>query len=189
VLLIAKVEFKAPNTFAVTTVSGAKLDITRDRVARLDFSKGRLEWLSDMKPTKIEMQPSEDRPDRYVYHEDAEKRNKNLEGSELRLGGTPYKHGMSLPAPTTLLYTLNGEYKEFSAVIGVDESVPGGSEARLVVEADGQKLFDEKIKRKDAPRTIRLNVKDRRELRIKVTSVKVLPYGERIDLADVKVNK
>jgi hypothetical protein len=71
----------------------------------------------------------------------------------------------------------------------VDESVPGGSGARLVIEADGRKLFDEQIRRTDSPRTIQRNIKDVRELRIKVLSGKVLPYGERIDLAEVKVRK
>src|SRR5262249_23517199 len=151
------------------------LEYTKAQLAKVDFRKGRLEYISDIEP-KIVAEPSEDR-DRYRYFPDADKRNKNLDGNKLRLGDKEYGKGLSLPAPTTLQYTLNGEFKEFSAVVGVDESVPGGSQAELIVEGDGRKLFSGEIKRKDAPKQLRLNVKDVNTLTIKVVPITVLTYG------------
>jgi NPCBM/NEW2 domain len=193
-LAVAKVTVKEGGAFQVVTVSGLKLEYPKAQVARLDFRKGRLEFLSDIRPDKIAMEPAEDRPDRYRYYEDAGKRNKNLDGSQLKLGDKKFDHGLSLPAPTTIQYLLktgdnDDGFKEFSATIGVDESVPGGSHAKLIVKGDGRELFSGDVKRKDPPREIRLNIKDIRMLTIEVVPAGVLPYGHRVDLGDVKVNK
>ena len=135
-------------------------------------------------------QPAEDREDRYRWYVDREKRNKNLDGHKLRLGDKDFGRGLSLPAPTTLQYSLGGEFKEFSATIGVDETVAGGSHAKLIIEGDGRELVKPiEVKRKDAPKEIRVNVKDVNTLTIKVVPAGVLPYGHRIDLGDPKVNK
>jgi hypothetical protein len=186
-LAVAKLTVKEGGNFQVTTVSGIKLDYPQAQVAKLDFRKGRLEFISDMEP-KIVAEPTEDR-ERYRYYADADKRNKNLDGHGLQLGGQKYPKGLSLPAPTTLQYALDGEYKEFSATIGVDETVSGGSHAKLVIRADGRELFSADVKRKDAPRTIRLGIRDAKTLTIEVAPAGVLPWGHRIDLGDAKVNK
>jgi hypothetical protein len=193
-LAVAKVAAKEGGALQVTTVSGLKLEYPKAQVAKLDFRKGRLEFLSDIRPDKIAAEPAEDRPDRYRFFEDPQKRNKNLDGGQLRLGDKKFDHGLSLPAPTTIQYQLrtgdNDEgFKEFSATIGVDETVPGGSHAKLIVKGDGRELFAGEVKRKDPPREIRLNVKDIRMLTIEVVPAGVLPYGHRIDMGDVKVNK
>jgi len=188
-LAVAKVAVKDGGAFQVSTVSGIKLDYPKAEVAKLDFRKGRLEFLSDIRPEKIVLEPGEDRPDRYRFYDDAQKRNKNLDGGQLKLGDKKFDHGLALPAPTTLQYALDGEFKEFSATIGVDDGVPGGSHVRLIVKGDGRELFAGEVKRKDAPREIRLNIKDIRTLTIEVVPAGVLPYGHRIDLGDAKVNK
>lgn len=187
-LSVAKVALKEGGNLEIATVSGIKLEYAKAQVAALDFRKGRLEFVSEMEP-KILSEPSEDRDDRYRWFADREKRNKNLDGNPIQLGGQKYGKGMSLPAPTTLQYTLGGEFKEFSATIGVDESVPGGSHAKLIIEGDGRVLFSEEVKRKDAPKPIRINIKDVNVLTIKVDKVGVFYLGHRIDLADPKVNK
>src|SRR6185295_11547355 len=84
-LAIAKVAVKEGGAFQVTTVSGLKLEYPKAQVAKLDFRKGRLEFISDIRPDKISVEPSEDRPDRYRYYEDVQKRNKNLDGGQLKL--------------------------------------------------------------------------------------------------------
>lgn len=188
---VAKVALKEGGNLEATTVFGVKLELPKAQVASLDFRKGRLEFISEIEP-KIVDQPSEDREDRYRWYGRGleDKRNKNLDGHKLRLGDKDFGRGLSLPAPTTLQYSLGGEFKEFSAVIGVDETVAGGSHAKLIIEGDGRELVKPiEVKRKDAPKEIRVNVKDVNTLTIKVVPAGVLPYGHRIDLGDPKVNK
>ncbi len=202
VLVAAKVEAKPGEAFRVTTVSGATLSYPREQVARLDFSKGRLEYLSDIEPVIEKPEPGADRWDRYRFFKEEEKRNKNLDGGKLKLDGKEYDKGLNLPAPTNLLYKLNGEFKEFSCVIGVDDAVPGNGQVEVVIEGDnGRKLWSARVSRKGIvvegrkpeetkkAQPVRLNIKDVQELRIRVRSTGLLDYGNHVDLADVKINK
>ena len=120
----------------------------------------------------------------------------------LQLDGKKFVKGLNLPAPTNLLYKLNGDFKEFSCVIGVDDTVAGNSHVEVAIEGDnGRKLWSAKVSRKGVAvegrkpedmkktATVRLNIKDLQELRIKVRSVGLLEYGNHVDLADVKINK
>lgn len=202
VLVVAKIEAQPNMPFRITTVSGAKLTYPRDQVCRLDFSKGRLEYLSDIEPIVEKPEPGADRWDRYRFFKEEDKRNKNLDGGILKIDGKEYPKGLNLPAPTNLLYKLNGEFKTFSCVIGVDDAVPGNSQVEVVIEGDnGRKLWSAKVSRKGIAfegrkpeemkksETVRLNIKDVQALRIRVRSVGLLDYGNHVDLADVKINK
>lgn len=199
---VARIEVKPGAPFQIATVAGATLAYPRDQVARLDFSKGRLEYLSDLEPIIEKPEPSADRWDRYRFHKDEEKRNKNLDGGALQLNGKKYAKGLNLPAPTSLLYKLNGEFKEFSCVVGIDDAVPGNPHVEIAIEGDnGRKLWSARVSRKGVAvegrkpeetkktETVRLNIKDLQELRVKVRSVGLLEYGNHVDLADVKINK
>ncbi len=212
-LVLAAVELKN-DALIVVTVAGGKVQYPLKQVSRLDFSKGKIEYLSDLPKdgvnveVKIEEQPDEkDRLDRIRF-------NKNLNDDPLQLrvvkDGHPngvverFDHGLALPAPAKLVYRLNGEYDEFTAMLGVDEMVGGDSRVRVVIEGDGVELFaaevtrtavrikgrevaDDKLKRAER---VTLNVNDVKELRIKVEPVNpVFIYGNHVDLADAKISK
>jgi hypothetical protein len=174
-----------PEGFTVTSPSGAKIDYTKKLVARLDYNTGKLRYLSDMTPTKEVVtstlgdeamnQPRKDR---------------NLNGDPLRLGRQSYFKGLALHAYTLLEYQLDGEYREFRCVLGVDEQV-GGSEGPTLVkfEGDGKVLFETPVLRKDAPKEVKFNIKDVQKLRIVVSSGELLDLGKHVDLADAKISK
>ena len=147
-------------------------------------------------------EPSADRWDRYRFHKEEEKRNRNLDGGKLRLDGKEFDKGLNLPTPTNLLYKLNGEFKEFSFVVGVDEAVAGNSHVEVAIEGDnGRKLWSAKVSRKGVAiegrkpekqkkiETVRLNIKDLQVLHIRVRSVGLLEYGNHVDLVNAKINK
>jgi hypothetical protein len=211
-LIVAQIDFKEGGGISVITVTGAKVDYPLNKVARLDFSKGKVEFLSDLPKdgvnvdVKVEKEPDEkDRLDHIRF-------NKNLDDNKIQLrvvrNGTeqvePFEHGLALPAPAQIVYKLNGEYDEFSTVIGVDETVGGDSRVRVIVEADGNELlsadvsrsavvikgktYDDKNKPQRSER-VSLNVKDVKELRIKVQPLGLLPYGNHVNLADAKISK
>jgi NPCBM/NEW2 domain len=188
-VVASKVETRDGGPFVVHTVSGARLVYPRDQLVRLDFSKGRLEFLSDLEP-RVRVQPAPDRFDRYQWFAEADRRNRNLDGKPLQLGGTRFSKGLSLPAPTAIEYTLAARYKQFSTVVGVDDTVGGGQGALiLTIEGDGRLLFSGEIKRNDPPVQIRSRIDGVGQLTIKVRPKGALAYGLRVDLADPKISK
>src|SRR5262249_18988732 len=157
-LMVAKLEAKEGGDFVVTTVAGAKLQYKRDLVVKLDYSRGKLTYLSDLDATILNELSDDFVDHRYV-------RDKTRDGNQLQLGGATFNKGLFLPVTTKLEYAIGGDYNEFTAQIGVDERVPGKVHVKLVIQGDGKVLFPAandsgEFKRGDKPRQIKLNVKD-----------------------------
>jgi hypothetical protein len=211
-LIVAQVEFKEGGTLAVTTVTGAKVEYPLNKVARLDFSKGKVEFLSDLPKDGVNVDVKVERQADFFDKErqDRIRFNKNLDDGKLQLRVLrdgkeqveTFDHGMALPAPASIVYKLNGEYDEFAAMLGVDENVGGDSHVIVTIEADGAEVFSADVKRSaivvkgrktESPlRTERvsLNVKNVKELRIKVEAVnRLFQYGNHVNLADAKISK
>jgi hypothetical protein len=196
ILAAAKITL-GESSFVVTTVSGAKIEYPKagkveegkPAVARLDFSSGRLAFLSDIDPVRIVEKSNTGRIDHY-------RRNKGLEGGDIRFAAEPgqsapptFAKGLAIHAHTELVYDLGGQFKKFDALLGVDESVEGDSDVRVTIEADGKELFAERVKRGDKPKPVKLEVKDVKELRIVVRSSDLLDFGNQVALAEARVSK
>lgn len=170
----------------LTTVSGGAASYNSiKKLARLDFSKGKLTYLSDLEP--IEKEHSSTEVLVFPY-----RRDHNIFGGELRLREKPYAKGLALHSRTALVYDIGGDYKEFRCVLGVDEAVrtESGPPVRLLVtiEGDGRELFKGEVKSKDEPRAIAVDVQRVRRLRI-VASASNFDTGQQVDLCDARVSK
>jgi hypothetical protein len=181
VLLAANVVLTEPG-FTVTTPAGVKLTLGRTMVARLDYSQGKLTYLSDLEPVKVVETSNVDRVDRY-------RRDKNLDGGPLRIGKEVFAKGLALHARAELVYDLGGQYKEFKSVLGIDPQVGGDGKVRVAIEGDGRELFAGEVQRKDERRPLDLPVKNVKQLRILVSSADLLDLGSHVNLADAKVTK
>jgi hypothetical protein len=186
-VLYASSVVSTPAGVTITTPSGAKIEYKKDLLAQLDYSKGKLEFLSRMDPVKVVETSTEDQ----VYHY---QRDTNLDRTgPLRIGGEPFTSGLAIHAHTELEYDLKGDFREFKAVIGIDDNV-GGHPGPVVlrIEGDGKELFSRTLSRKDKEKgkeKVTLNIKDVARLRIVVTSGELLDLGKHIDLADAQVSK
>lgn len=177
----------------ITTVSGAKVTVGQPLLARLDFSKGKLTYLSNLDPVKVVESSTVDRVDHY-------RRDRNLDNDPIRLGRETFAKGLAVHATTELTYDIGGQYKEFRCILGVDSGVGGDTHARVVIEGDGNKLFgavvtrskisvDGETQEKSNPLPVSLNVQNIKQLRIIVTPVGFLDLGDHVTLADAKVSK
>ncbi len=168
---------------SIVTVCGAHLDYPRQVVSRLDFSKGKLTYLSSMEPLKVTEHSNVERVEHYRV-------NQSLDGGPLQLAdGKKYDQGLAIHAHTELVYDLGGQYNEFTAVLGVDALVGGDSNVKLTILGDAKELFAATITRKDKPRPIKLNVKDVHQFTIIVSSADVLDLGNHIDICEAKMSK
>jgi NPCBM/NEW2 domain len=178
---------------AVMTVSGPVVVLPgTERLTKLDFSKGKLAYLSDLEPVHKEQTSTEDRPEPYG-------RNRNLDNApivlEVEEAGKrhtrEFAKGLTLHSRTVLVYDLNAEYKEFKAVLGIDAAVVTPSNVKVTVEGDGKELFAVEFKRADKVKPVMLDVKGVRLLRITVAPAEgeMLDDGKQLTLADALVTK
>jgi hypothetical protein len=189
VLVAARTSLSGEN-LDTTTASGATARLPLSQVARLDFSLGKLAYLSDLDPVKVVESLNVEGVNHY-------RRDKNLDDGPLRLvtrteertEPTTFSKGLALHAYTELTYDIGGQYKEFQAIFGVDPAVGGDSNVKITIEGDGHELLSTEVRRKDNPRPVTCNVAGVRLLRIVVSPLNLLDLGNHLNIVDAKVRK
>jgi ABC-type transporter Mla MlaB component len=180
----------------VTTPAGAKIEFKRDQVARLDYTKGRFEYLTDLVATidrfdsrtreKIE-KVDKDHYDKYYVFNDT-----NAEKQPISIDGKTYAKGVALLPTVEMTFDLKGEYREFEATVGFDDGIPvGDDEITLLIEGDNKELTKLTFSGKDKRRgkKLALNLKDVQRLKITVENFERRRPSIHLNLADAKVAK
>lgn len=188
-LLVAADVVLNDSGLTITTVSGAKVQMAdAKRLAKLDFSKGKLAYLSELTPSRESVTLATEDDDQYArfvrYRKDL-----NLENGQLRLRGKAYARGITMHAGTQLTYAIGGDYKELRAVLGVDDGVETQEPVEVVIEGDARELYRGQISRKDEPKPLAVDIRGVRDLRISVRAKGLLDFGAQAALADAKVSK
>jgi hypothetical protein len=173
----------------VSTPAGAKIEFRNEQIAQLDYSKGRLDYLSALEPSKVEARSNLDEgggPDQWHVYKDT-----NLNKEPLTVGGVTYQRGLSLKPYVELTYDLKGEYRELSVVVGIDDKISAAGGTTVIFERDGKELARETISSDDKVRhkTLTLNITDVQRLKIIVKSNDDFDTSRHLDLADAKVSK
>lgn len=179
----------------VTTPAGAKIEFKAAQMARLDYTPGKLDYLSDLVPTivdKSNVDEDEGKRDQWHVYKDT-----NAYLKALSVEGTAYSRGLLLKPYAELLYDLRGSYRTFEAVVGLDDAVGGVEDrgkpmpATLVIEADGKELASVTIAAEPGKRSkkLTLNVKDVQKLKVVVKGVEEPDFGGFVALGDAKVRK
>ena len=167
--------------------SGADVSITSDGIKSLDFSQGKIQYLSAMEPREYE------HTEFFRFGFDYSRDKTGLDKKPLRLGGKDYRRGLWIHTKTFLKYRLGGEYRRFQAVIGIDEGLANKAlgDAKVIISGDGKVLFEKVVLGKDDPQQLDLDVSGIRDLEILVDWVDEndLGYCDHVDLADAKVVK
>jgi hypothetical protein len=187
--LFAKSAVLKDGKVTVETQCGAKVAFAPEALARLDYSKGKLTFLSQVELSRVKLVQVARQGRTPEFRRD---RNPDNTG-DIRVAGQKYERGLVMHSRTEVTFDLEGEYREFKAVLGIDDNVTQGSEEPVVVriEGDGSELKTYEVTRKAGAITINLNIKDVQKLRIIVdnTPENILGLGSIVDLADAKVSK
>jgi hypothetical protein len=172
---------------------GVKVRIPPASIAALDFSAGKLRYLSQLEPREIKYTPFFDIFP-YEY-----RRDRSLDGPPLSVGGKTYSRGIAMHSRTLLRYRIGGEFSRFQAVMGIDDSVGRLhlGNVHVVISGDGRKLhesdvksYDETGKKQVAPVLLDLDITGVRDLEIFVDfGPDVQDTGDHLDLADAKLSK
>lgn len=150
--------------FIVTMATGDKIEFAESALAKLDYNRGKLTFLSDLEPAARKSKSVLGFPDGFLFRE-----NRSLENQPIVIGKTTYDKGLALHSHYEVEYDLGGKFKEFRADLGVDARAPLESRAIVIIQCDGVQVFRKQV---DMTTTIpiNLNVRNVQKLRIIVTS-------------------
>jgi hypothetical protein len=158
---------------SLTLTSGPEITVPLAATRRIDFSFGKLMWLSALKPRVVKHEwvwidlyrlsgRVED-----IYENDGAINSPN----PLSLNDQTYSRGVCIRSRTLLRYRLDGDYSRFQALMGIQDGRPGL--VRVEISLDGQKIFEQTVAAKaDKPVPIDLDVSDKFVLDV------LVDYGE-----------
>jgi NPCBM/NEW2 domain len=154
------------STLQGTTTFGASLRVPLQRVAALDWMQGAAVYLSDLKPAKFEQTPYLGDGLKWPLAVDAA-----VSGRDLRLDGSVYDKGLGMHSRSRATYALDGAYRRFEAVVGLDDETGREGSAHLRVFGDGKALDlgkDGLLTAKTGPLIVNVSIAGVKELTLEV---------------------
>ena len=166
--------------FRWSTPLGLEITSPSHEVVRIDFSQGKIVYLSDLEPESLEWTPyfGSAQPLPALARLFAPRTDRGLEPGPLLLDGKPYEKGLALHSRTRLVYRLPGRFRRLKATVGVDDRVRPQGNVRLVIHGDGRLLLETTITGTDPPQQLDLDLTGVRRLAI------LVDYGDDLDVAD-----
>lgn len=172
-------------TLTGKAVFGADVRVPVAEVVALYVHGGRAVYLSDLKPKAVEH--ASFGGDLWPWVADS-----SVAGRDLRLGGSTFDKGLGTHSRTRLTYALDGNYKRFEALVGLDGETGREGSARIGVLVDGkpQDLGGEaEWTAKNGPRPVRVNVAGAKELTLLVDFGRRGHVQDHVDWADARLVK
>lgn len=162
---------------------GQAVTLAADQVAAIRFVSDRLTYLGDLEPVEAACTGFFDTAVPW-------RRDRACDGGPIRLGGVTYEKGLGLHSRTELAFDLDGRYRRFMALAGIDDAVRTAA-AYLTVTGDARTLLEKtRLSRADPPKSLRLDVAGVKRLVILVDFAEgAFGVAERVDLADAKLIK
>lgn len=139
---------------------------------RLRVDGGRRAWLSDLAPAAVEEHGAFD----VVW---PWKRDTNLDGTPLVLGGNRWAKGIVAHSAATLRWELGGRYVRLRTLVGISDAVAPEGDCSVAITGDGKELWRrERVRGGEAPMPLDLDLSGVRTL------VLAIGLGERFDIGD-----
>ena len=147
---------------SLTLATGPKTNVPLAAVRDIDFSFGKLRWLSSLKPRVVKHEwvwidlyrlsgREED-----IYENDGAINSPTA----LSLNEQTFSRGVCVRSRTLLRYRLDGDYGRFQTLMGIQDGRPGL--VRVEISLDGQKVMEQTVKAKaDMPVPVDLDVSDK----------------------------
>lgn len=171
------------------TPAGATWTVPLESLGKVDFSQGRVAYLSDLAPLREEWTAlvSGGNLPKSVTAFYSPKRDRGLEAQDLLVAGVRYTKGLSLHSRGEVAYRLDGGYRRFQALAGIDDRTSGLGAVRLVIRGDDHILWEGDVKAAEAPRLLNLATDGVRVLSILVDFGGDQETADHLDLCDAKV--
>ena len=164
----------AADTIEVRPFWGGQVMLPASGLSGIAFRNGKLVYLSDLEPLRVEEAPYFTRT--WPYRRDV-----SLTGDPLRMKGRAYAKGLAVHSRSVLTYDLGAQYGQFKAAVGFDDAVAGRGSVACRVLADGKVLFEQSELRGDRdPVPIDLPIAGVKELTLEVDFGAQEDNGDRV---------
>ena len=179
------------DTLRWTTLLGLEVSRPLASVARIDFSQGKIVHLSDLEPEAVRWTPYLGTVQQLAVRSDlyAPRKDTNLRGGPLELGGKIYGKGLALHSRTELIYRLPSGFGRFKATVGIDDGVRPRGNVLLVVRGDDRVLAELILTGVDPPKPLDLDISGVRRLVLLVDFGDDLDVADHLDLCDARIVK
>lgn len=184
-----------------TALAGFTVNRGLDALNNLDFSAGKIMYLAVGENLQSDELGPEGAPKLtfYIGNENSDylsrwrapRKDRWGVDRPLVIDGQKYDRGLAIRSRSELKYRLRRNFRNFSAVAGIDDEGNGAGHVRLVILGDGQTLYDQPISAQDKER--------QKPISLDVSSVSLLTvlvdFGEQgdtsdfLDLCEAKVTK
>lgn len=142
-----------------------------DAVVQMTVRNNRLALLSDLDPVEVDEQV-------IVALKKTWKRDRSVMGRRLSLDGKTFEKGLGVHSRCSLTFDKDKQFDLFAATIGIDDETGGIGDCIFVVLGDGKELFKQRVRAKDKPTDLRINVSGYQQITLLVEP------GEDLDLSD-----
>jgi hypothetical protein len=187
----AVAKFALGEKLAWTTPGGVKFERPLAEIKSLDFSLGKVQYLSDLKPESVIWTPffgqSQVSPTLERFY--APRMDRNFDSNPLQLKKTVYSKGLALHSRTEIVYRLPDACGRFKAVAGIDDAVAPKGNVRLSIRGDDRALFDAAISGREPPHQIDLDITGVRRLTILVDYGDTFGAGDHLILGNARIYK
>jgi len=161
-----------PDGLTIKTAWSPAVRLPLRQVVRMDTRNGRLTYLSDLTPARVEQVPYFDRIIPFRV-------DRSLTGGKLKMSDGDFSKGIAMHSRCVLHYDVAGRYEKFRSRLGFQAPEGASGEAAVRVLGDGKTLFEEADLRGDQkPRSIDLNIAGVKRLTLEVD------FGQGQDVAD-----
>jgi hypothetical protein len=133
-ITVRNVQLSSNGFVRVDALFGARLNVPTDSIVSLRFLGGRAVYLFEVEPAEYHFTP-------YVAAQWPLTINRSVAGGPLLLRGTEYAHGIGMHSKSTVTFPLDGSYRDFRAIIGIDDSTGGRGSVVFGVTLDDESVF------------------------------------------------
>jgi NPCBM/NEW2 domain len=128
----------------LTAPAGTSMKVLQTSITTIDFLNGRVSFLTDLKPTKVEQTPYFGRLIPYRV-------NQSLAGGPLILSDGPCPRGIAVHSRCVLTYDISSGFDRFKTKLGFEQ--PDGHQGRVLarVLGDDKVLYENPDARGDQP--------------------------------------
>ena len=134
VVVYGKCQDLDTSVWKIESAWGQALNLPAAEIQSVRFAGGRMSYLSDVTPSKVEETP-------FFNHRLSWRRDVNLLGEPLKIKGRTFTRGVAMHSRCALTYDLNGRYSSFEALVGFDDDAKGLGRVDCRVFADGKEIY------------------------------------------------
>jgi len=170
----------------IEMAGGETLQVPSESIVELDYSFGKVQYLSELEPRSVDYTPMFNVTWQY-------RRDKSLDGNPIRLNRKSFSRGLSIHSKTVLTYRLPAGYRRFRAIMGIDDEITRvGGDVDVVIEGldrDGvaSELLRKDVRLHEPSQPIDLEIDGVSDLRITVDFGEGLDIGDHLDLAEARI--